>query len=342
MGFCEAGSHCVLALGFEKMTGNLQAMFDDREHPSARHLEAMKEAGVSAERMLPRLTELTEAVLKVYAHGAQLHMDQYGTTLEQFAKVSYKNHKHSVHNPNAQMRTEFPIEAILKSPPLLGPLRAAMAAPLGSGAAAAIICDEHFLRLNPLLASTAVEIVAQVMTSDTRDSFAPEPKAQCIANLCGYDLTRRAAQQVYKASGIGPEDVDVIEIHDAFASNELITYEALELCSPGGGGQLIDSGRWVVNDAGVEQCRIGPDKGWVINPSGGLESKGHPVGATGLAQCAELIWQLRGEADKRQVPGATVALQHNYGWASAAVVTMYRKVSAADAAQLTSNIQAKL
>ena len=116
----------------------------------------------------------------------------------------------------------------------------------------------------------------------------------------------------------------MIEIHDAFSSNELITYEALGLCPAGGGGAMVDAAEWRANSQGTELCRMGPGGRWVINPSGGLESRGHPVGATGLAQCAELVWQLRGEAGKRQVDGARVALQHNYGWSSAAVCTLYR------------------
>jgi len=324
--FVQGGSGCVLALGFEKMSGNLKALFDDREHPSARHLKAMAETGISTERLLPEYSELTEAVLKVYAHGAMQHMKAHGTTVEQYAKVSHKNHKHSVNNPMAQIRAELPLEMILAAPTLLPPLTAAMAAPLASGAAAAVLCDEAFLEAHPELAPKAVEILAQAMTSDTPATFDTSDPAQCARNLCGYDLSRRAAQQVFEEACMGPEDVDVIEIHDAFSSNELITYEALGLCPPGKGGKMVDEAVWRVNSAGGEQCRMGPGGRWVINPSGGLESKGHPVGATGLAQCAELVWQLRGEAGKRQVDGAEVALQHNYGWSSAAVCTLYRAV----------------
>ncbi len=125
--------------------------------------------------------------------------------------------------------------------------------------------------------------------------------------------SRSAAQKVYEQSGLGPEDIDVIELHDCFSCNEMITYEGLGLCPEGKGGELIDSG--AVTYGGQ----------WVVNPSGGLISKGHPLGATGLAQCSELTWQLRGQADDRQVDGAKVALQHNLGLGGAAVVTMYRK-----------------
>ena len=131
--------------------------------------------------------------------------------------------------------------------------------------------------------------------------------------MIGADLTRAVARRAYEQSGLGPEDVDVIELHDCFSTNELITYEGLGLCETGKGGELIDSGATTYGGR------------WVVNPSGGLISKGHPIGATGLAQCAELTWQLRGEAEARQVDGARVALQHNLGLGGAAVVTIYRK-----------------
>ncbi len=147
------------------------------------------------------------------------------------------------------------------------------------------------------------------MTTDFPSTF---DEKSCI-KLVGSDMTRKAAEKVYEQSGLGPENVDVVELHDCFSCNELITYEALGLCPEGKGGEFIDSG--AVTYGGKV----------VVNPSGGLISKGHPLGATGLAQCAELNWQLRGEADKRQVAGAKVALQHNLGLGGAAVVTMYRK-----------------
>jgi acetyl-CoA acyltransferase len=131
-------------------------------------------------------------------------------------------------------------------------------------------------------------------------------------SIVGAHMTASAAQQVYSQAGIGPSDVDVIELHDCFSTNELITYEALGLCALGEGGKLVDAGDTTYGGR------------WVVNPSGGLISKGHPLGATGLAQCAELTWQLRGTADRRQVPGAAVALQHNIGLGGAVVVTAYR------------------
>ena len=159
------------------------------------------------------------------------------------------------------------------------------------------------------LQAKAVEILGMSMATDFKSSF--EEKS-CI-KMVGYDLSKAAAQKVYKQSGLGPENVDVVELHDCFSCNELITYEALGLCPEGKGGEFVDAG---ANTYGGKV---------VVNPSGGLISKGHPLGATGLAQCAELNWQLRGAAGKRQVEGAKVALQHNLGLGGAAVVTMYRR-----------------
>jgi acetyl-CoA acetyltransferase len=147
------------------------------------------------------------------------------------------------------------------------------------------------------------------MTTDFSSTF----DAKSCIKLIGQDMTRAAAEKVYQQSGLGPENVQVIELHDCFSTNELVTYEGLGLCPEGKGGELIESG--AVTYGGK----------WVVNPSGGLISKGHPLGATGLAQCAELTWQLRGKAEKRQVPGAKVGLQHNLGLGGAAVVTLYRK-----------------
>jgi acetyl-CoA acetyltransferase len=235
-------------------------------------------------------------------------MERYGTTAEQFAKIGYKNHKHSVNNPYSQFQDEYSLEDILNAPMVYEPLTKLQCCPTSDGAAAAVLCSEEFVKKHNLQ-KQAVEIVGMAMTTDYESSFADK---SCI-KMVGFDMTRKAAQKVYDQSGLGPENVDVVELHDCFSANEMITYEGLGLCEPGKGGTLIDSG--AVTYGGK----------WVVNPSGGLISKGHPLGATGLAQCSELNWQLRGQAEKRQVPGAKVALQHNLGLGGAAVVTMYRK-----------------
>jgi acetyl-CoA acetyltransferase len=235
-------------------------------------------------------------------------MERFGTKPEQFAKIGLKNHRHSVNNPNSQFQDEYTLEEILAAPMVHAPLTKLQCCPTSDGGAAAVLASEEFVRRHSL-EEKAVEILGQAMVTDTADTF---ERRSSIA-LIGSEMSRLAAQSVYEQTGLGPEDVDVIELHDCFSTNELITYEALGLCDEGQGGKLIDDG--AVTYGGQ----------WVVNPSGGLISKGHPLGATGLAQCTELCWQLRGKADARQVPDAKVALQHNIGLGGAVVVTMYRK-----------------
>ena len=234
-------------------------------------------------------------------------MERYGVTAETFAKVAEKNHRHSQHNPYSQFQDVYTLDEILAAPMVHEPLTKLQCCPTSDGGGAAIVASERFVDEHGL-GDKAVEIVGQAMTTDTPASFGDSDM-----RIVGFDMTGAAARKVYDQSGLGPEDVQVIELHDCFSANELITYEGLGLCEEGKAGDLIDNGE--VTYGGK----------WVVNPSGGLISKGHPLGATGLAQCAELTWQLRGEADARQVDGATAALQHNLGLGGAAVVTMYRK-----------------
>ena len=295
---------CVLALGFEKMEkGSLGVKFTDRTNPLDKQFELM----VSL-----RGFESAPPAAQFFGNAAREHMERYGSKPEQFAKIGLKNHKHSVNNPYSQFQDEYSLEDILAAPMVYDPLTKLQCCPTSDGAAAAILASEDFVRRHGLQAQ-AVEIAGMAMTTDFETTFSEK---SCI-KLIGADLTRKAAEKVYAQSGLGPENVQVIELHDCFSANELVTYEALGLCEPGRGGDLIDSG--AVTYGGR----------WVVNPSGGLISKGHPLGATGLAQCSELSWQLRGKAEKRQVSGAKVALQHNLGLGGAAVVTMYRKANVA-------------
>jgi acetyl-CoA acetyltransferase len=243
-----------------------------------------------------------------YFGGAGLsHMKKYGTRLETFARVRAKASRHAANNPLALLRKELSVDEVMAAPVLMaGVMTRLMACPPTCGAAAAILVSEAFARRHGLAAR--VGIAAQAMTTDTPSTFA----AHDMMQLVGYDMAKAAARQVYDAAGIGPDDVDVIELHDCFAQNELITYEALGLCPEGGGEKFVVDGD---NTYGGR---------FVTNPSGGLLSKGHPLGATGLAQCFELTHQLRGTAERRQVAGARVGLQHNLGLGGACVVTLYR------------------
>jgi len=299
--FVEGGlAECTMALGFEKMEkGSLGVKYTDRTNPMDKHFQLMiDQRGFAKAPPAPQM----------FGNAGIEHMEKYGTTKEQFAKIGWKNHKHSVNNPYSQFQDEYTLEEILNAPLVYGPLTKLQCCPTSDGAGAAIVCSEDFIKKHGLQAK-AVEILGQAMATDFESTFSEK---SCI-KMVGADLTKAAAQKVYEHSGIGPEDVDVVELHDCFSCNELITYEALGLCPEGKGGEFVDSGAQTYGGKVI------------VNPSGGLISKGHPLGATGLAQCSELNWQLRGESEKRQVEGAKVALQHNLGLGGAAVVTMYRK-----------------
>ncbi|MBO0855284.1 MAG: lipid-transfer protein [Nocardia sp.] len=289
---------CALALGFEKMQpGSLASTWNDREQPMIKHMLALAEI---EEMALPPAPWM-------FGAAGREHMRQFGTTAAHFAKIGHKNHKHSVNNPYSQFQDEYSLEDILAARMISDPLTKLQCSPTSDGSGAVIVASEDFVDRRGL-ATRAVEIVGQSMTTDFASTFDGSAK-----NLIGYDMNVQAAQQVYQQSGLGPEDFQVIELHDCFSANELLLYEALGLCGAGEAGNLIDGGQTTYGGK------------WVVNPSGGLISKGHPLGATGLAQCSELTWQLRGAADKRQVDGVTAALQHNIGLGGAAVVTAYQR-----------------
>ncbi len=299
--FIEGGiADCVLALGFEKMEkGSLGVKFNDRTNPMDQQFMLMNELrGVGAAPIAPQF----------FGNAGREHMEKYGTTPEHFAKIGHKNHKHSVNNPYSQFQDEYSLEQIKAAPMVWDPLTKLQCCPTSDGAGAAILASEEFVKKHGLQ-KNAVEILGMAMTTDFTSTFSEKSSMK----LVGYDMTKEAARRVYEQAGFGPENVDVVELHDCFSANELITYEALGLCGEGKAGEFIDAG---ANTYGGKV---------VVNPSGGLISKGHPLGATGLAQCAELNWQVRGQADKRQVKDAKIALQHNLGLGGAAVVTMYRK-----------------
>lgn len=302
--FVEGGiNDCVLALGFEKMKrgalGGGADGGDFKTSPVARHYGIMAAA---------HGFEMSPPTAQIFGNAAREHMERYGTTAAQLAAVGAKNHRHSANNPNAQFQDVYSVEEILAAKSIHEPLTKLQCSPTSDGAAAALVVSERFVVAHGLH-DKAVEIVAQAMTTDTEASFS---SGSCI-DVVGKPMSAAAGREVFAASGLGIEDVDVIELHDCFSINELLTYEALGMCGEGGAGELVSSGATTYGGR------------WVVNPSGGLISKGHPLGATGLAQAAELVWQLRGEAGPRQVPGAGVGLAHNIGLGGAAVVTLLRK-----------------
>lgn len=296
----SGAADCVLALGFEHMNpGALGAVFQDRPSPFDRFDAATEELVGHAEIPL---------ALRYFGGAGLAHMQQYGTRLETFAAIRAKASRHAAHNPLALFRKEVTTEDVMAAPMLWdGVMTRLMACPPTCGAAAAIVCSDAFAQRQGL--DRSVRIRAQAMTTDTHMTF----EARDMREVVGFSMTKEAARQVYENAGIGPEDVDVIELHDCFAHNELISYEALGLCPEGGAEKFVMDGD---NSYGGR---------YVTNPSGGLLSKGHPLGATGLAQCTELVQQLRGQAGARQVQGARLALQHNLGLGGACVVTLYER-----------------
>jgi len=293
-------AECVLALGFEQMNpGALGAVFEDRPNPLEKFIESADE--IEGKSKVP-------VALRLFGGAGLEHQKKYGTRDETFARVSQKARLHAKHNPRAIFRDEVSIEEVLSSPPMHGVLTRLQCCPPTCGAAAALLTSEKFAKKHGLRSD--VKITGQSMTTDFPSSF----EGKTMMQIVGSDMSQAAANDLYERTGIGPDDVDVVELHDCFTSNEIITYEALQLTEEGGSEQFVSDGD---NTYGGKV---------VVNPSGGLLSKGHPLGATGLGQCAELVWQLRGEAGPRQVEGARVGLQHNLGLGGACVVSLYQKM----------------
>jgi acetyl-CoA acetyltransferase len=297
----ESGAaDCVLAVGFEQMKpGALGSVYTDR--PSA-----FEEFDAAADRLID--APGIPLALRYFGGAGLAHMQKYGTPLDAFAKVRAKASRHAANNPLAIFRKEVTADAVMNDQVIWpGVMTRLMACPPTCGGAAAVLVSDRFADKHGI--GRTVRIAAQAMTTDTPSTFG----AGDMMRLVGYDMACAAAKRVYESAGIGPEDLDVVELHDCFAHNELITYEALGLCGEGEAEKFIDDGD---NTYGG---RI------VTNPSGGLLSKGHPLGATGLAQCYELTRQLRGMAGPTQVEGAKLALQHNLGLGGACVVTLYQR-----------------
>lgn len=288
---------CALAVGFEQMSpGALSEKWTDRPTPLSRFFETVRRIQ-GWDGKIPIAPQL-------FAGAGREYRERYGTRPDTFARISEKARRHAANNPYAIFTQPLSVEEVLASPAICDPVTRLQCCPPTCGAAAAVLCSPAFARRHGL--ERRVAIAAQAMTSDRESSFGGS-----MMSLVGYDMTREAARKVYEAAGIGPEEIPVVELHDCFTTNELISYEALGLTPEGTAERFVRDGD---NTYGG---RV------VTNPSGGLLSKGHPLGATGLAQCAELVWQVRGQAGPRQVEGARLALQHNIGLGGACVVTLY-------------------
>lgn len=295
----EGGSaECVLALGFEKMEkGALSAKFSDREQPLARFAQVMNDVqGISS----------APVAAQMFGGAGREYRYEHGTKKETFAQIAVKAREHASRNPYAIFNQKLNLQEVLASEEVFDPLTRFQCCPPTCGAGAAILCSDDFARRHQI--DNPVYIAAQAMTTDYGNTF-----GKSMITMVGYDMSKSASRQVYEQAGLGPKDIKVVELHDCFTANELLTYEALGLCPEG------EAEKFIWDRDNTYGGRV------VINPSGGLLSKGHPLGATGLAQCTELVWQLRGQAEQRQVEGVRVALQHNLGLGGACVVTLYRR-----------------
>lgn len=293
-------SECALALGFEQMSpGAPPTLYTDRPTPWDKMTDIVNSKFGETEAPM---------AINLFGGAAREYIQRYKVSPEAFGKITIKARQHASRNPNAVFTDQLTLEQVMESPMFYDPITRLQCCPPTCGAAAAIVCSKEFAARHQL--KPQVRIAAQAVQTDTDSTLSGDP-----IKVVGFDMARKAAQAVYEQAGIGPEDIKVIELHDCFASNELMTYEALGLAAEGEGVRLVEDGD---NTYGGK---------YIVNPSGGLISKGHPIGATGLAQCAELNWQLRGEADQRQVEGTALALQHNLGLGGACVVTLYEKAA---------------
>jgi sterol carrier protein 2 len=290
---------CALAFGFEEMRpGALGSAWDDRTSPLELFDKKLSEIAPDAPP--------APIALRVFGVAANEYLKHSGAHPDIFAKVAVKTRSHAIKNPYSIFTQPVQVDEVMSAPVIYPDhLTRLEACPPSCGAAAVLVASEAFAKKHGI--ANTVTIRAQTMATDRPQSFTS------AIDLVGADMTRNASRSAYEQAGLGPGDVDVVELHDCFTPNEVITYEALGLCATNGAEKFINDGD---NTYGGK---------YVVNPSGGLMSKGHPLGATGLAQCTELVWQLRGQAGARQVEGARLALQHNLGLGGAVVVTVYEK-----------------
>ncbi|EMC99428.1 hypothetical protein BAUCODRAFT_144858 [Baudoinia panamericana UAMH 10762] len=296
----NGAADCVLVIGFEQMSaGSIKSIWSDRPSPMGLSTKMMEDTRGKFDS--PRNAQY-------FANAGREYMEKYGARAEDFAEIARISHEHSQRNPYAQFRQNYSLQDIIKSPMIHAPLTKLQCSPTSDGAGAAVIVSQSFLDSRPHLRSQAVLIAGQALMTDTPALF-----SKSAMDLVGFDMTKRAVQTAYKEAGVSPKDVGVCELHDCFSANELILLEGLGFCEQGKAHEMVRRGDITYGG-----------KGPIINPSGGLISKGHPLGATGLAQCAELCWQLRGWANNRLVD-AKVALQHNLGLGGAVVVNVYKR-----------------
>ncbi|CAZ81060.1 unnamed protein product [Tuber melanosporum] len=309
----HGAGNVALVVGFEKMLpGSLQSFFSDRTNPLDKSYVMMANTrGVDPKR---------PGAVQFFGNAGREYMERFGATKEDFAEIARVNHEHSRRNPYSQFRDVYTLEQIMGSPEIWDPLTKLQCCPTSDGAAAAVLVGEKWLQEHPELRERAVLIAGQAMATDSPDLY-----SKSAIDLIGFAMTKSAAEQALSEANLAPNAIKLVELHDCFSTNELITLDALSLCPPGKAHEMVRNGDITYGG------RV------VVNPSGGLISKGHPLGATGLAQCAELVWQLRGWAAERTVEGVGAALQHNLGLGGAAVVTVYKRADGSKNRRLSDN-----
>ncbi|CAN9115497.1 unnamed protein product [Alternaria alternata] len=292
---------CALVIGFEQMQpGSIKSTWSDRPSPMGLSMRMMADTrGISN----------SPPNAQYFANAGLAYMEKHGAEARDFAEIARISHEHSSRNPYAQFRDVYTLEQIEKAPMIHFPLTKLQCSPTSDGAGAAVIVSQKFLDARPHLKSQAILIAGQSLMTDS-----PQLYSKSSMDLVGYDMTKRAAQAALKEAGVSAKDIKVAELHDCFSANELILLEGLGFSEPGKAHMMVRNGDITYGG-----------KGPIVNPSGGLISKGHPLGATGLAQCAELTWQLRGWANNRLADGADVALQHNLGLGGAVVINVYKR-----------------
>lgn len=296
----HGAADCVMVVGFEKMApGSLQSHWNDRINPTGTFWEVLKET---------RGVTNSPPAAQQFGNAGREYMEKYGAKFEDFAEIARINHEHSKRNPYSQFQQEYTLEEIMKSPMVFEPLTKLQCCPTSDGGASAILVSQDFLDARPHLKERAILIAGQSLNTDDQSVF-----SKSAIDLMGYGMNKLAAEIALKEAGVSAKDIKVCELHDCFSANEMCVIDALGLSEKGKAHEMVRRGDITYGGK------------MVINPSGGLISKGHPLGASGIAQCAELVWHLRGWANNRMVKGTDACLQHNLGLGGAVVVTVYKR-----------------
>jgi sterol carrier protein 2 len=296
----SGAADCVMVVGFEKMMpGSLQSFFNDRENPTGTTVKMMKET---------RGITNSPGAAQMFGNAGREYMEKYGAEAKDFAEIARVNHAHSPNNPYSQFQQVYTLDQVSSSPMIHEPLTKLQCCPTSDGGAAAIIVSQAFLDARPHLKEQAIQIAGQCIATD-----APSLFSRSAIDLMGYEMTQFAVKKATEEAGVKASDAQIVELHDCFSANEMVVIDALGLCEKGKAHELVRKGDITYGGK------------YVINPSGGLISKGHPLGATGIAQCAELVWHLRGWANNRNVANTSVCLQHNLGLGGAVVVSVYKR-----------------